>query len=111
MNKLALRYYYTDPLTAAWMAKHHLMSFDLSEDEFRGWATEIQLPVDRYYIHPDCVSMLAPRVGDIVWSIGPVGEPSYGLEIMNEAERENCKDYEVMVRAGIPFMRPEFSWD
>lgn len=78
------RYYYTDPLAAAWMARHHGMNlylgnlengdFDaygprrphmLVEDwEYRNNPNTFLEPVSRVYIHPDSLRLLEPQVGD-----------------------------------------------
>lgn len=64
------RYFYTDPLRPAWMAKHFGMRFDCDEAE-TPWdicaATMCQTltPDDEpYYIHPDSLHLLEPREGD-----------------------------------------------
>lgn len=85
-----MRYLYTDPLAAAWMAKHYGMKFEcdvkvttldltdyppynkpptteychkifLTEDDVLDWRH-----IQKYYIHPDSVRLLAPIGGDLV---------------------------------------------
>lgn len=71
-----MRYYYTDPLKAAWMMKGHNFQFDA----IMGWksifegACDCQLGgelldgwfEEKYYIHPDSHEMLKPQIGDII---------------------------------------------
>lgn len=73
------RYYYADPLAAAWMAKHHEMKFEHlwmfdrspfgCELAFSG-NVNIQAGSDnshvKFYIHPDSLHLLEPRKGDLV---------------------------------------------
>ncbi len=89
------RWYYDDPLAAAWMAKHHGIffqgmstnsnSFRLSRQNYCGWAhyvvpmpglceftieTSILRSVPRFYVAPDCVRLLEPQIGDILQIVG-----------------------------------------
>lgn len=77
-----MRYYYTDPLRAAWMMRELGLKFEgyannypvafchemISEDKMNGRR-------EKYYIHPDCHEMLKPQVDDVVEFDGFV----YGL--------------------------------
>jgi hypothetical protein len=64
------RYFYTDPLAAAWMAKHFGMEF---HDE-AGDAITIEVLLDdaihgeqvRNHVHPDSLPLLQPQAGDVV---------------------------------------------
>ena len=70
------RYFYTDPLAAAWMAKHFGMVFgsgsnkltepgdftDTYENEYGCFPKN---EADRHYIHPDSLHLLEPQVGDL----------------------------------------------
>lgn len=57
------RHFYTDPLAAAWMAKHFGMRFCSSPD---GVFMDVDMPVSlidaghRGYIHPDSLQVLRP---------------------------------------------------
>lgn len=83
----AERYFYTDPLAAAWMAKHFGMQifapvFAAGTGKYSQsrtplpvwcWARKIEQAElakntdgERYYIHPDSLHLLEPRVGDVV---------------------------------------------
>ncbi len=96
-------YYYDDPLAAAWMAKHFLMSFNVPCNAFRGWATEIQLPTDRYYIHPDCVPMLEPQEDDVIqWRSGYV---QLYDQTVSRYEFDNAGG-KIIQRDGKPFFWP-----
>src|SRR4051794_27664391 len=66
------RYFYTDPLAAAWMAKHFGMIFLAGEYECRhnsdlscydSWP-EPDDP-DKFYIYPESLPLLEPQVGDV----------------------------------------------
>jgi hypothetical protein len=70
------RYYYTDSIAAAWMAKHFGMSFThewhnrrLSELSDFFWETSTgdtgtyNTPL---YVHPDSLHLLEPQVGDLL---------------------------------------------
>lgn len=80
-----MRYFYTDPLKAAWMAKHFNIAFmedttlDSTPDDARNVCLDTAYEADcgwgrvengKYYIEPDCYGMLKPQVGDIVtWTL------------------------------------------
>lgn len=66
------RYFYTDPLAAAWMVQHFGMRFDCKEAE-TPWdicaSTMCQTLTDDdepFYIHPESLPLLAPRAGDLI---------------------------------------------
>lgn len=67
------RYYYTDALAAAWMAKHFGMKFYHPDgDEFApvGTSDAVDLFINaehgqRLYIHHDSLALLEPQSGDI----------------------------------------------
>ncbi|MFO0906837.1 MAG: hypothetical protein U0835_00455 [Isosphaeraceae bacterium] len=67
------RYFYTDPLAAAWMGKHFGMVFFTPEDddyqeEVYGWESVAGAfdfdGAERVYVHPDSVLLLEPQDGD-----------------------------------------------
>ena len=80
------RFFYTDPIAAAWMAKHHGMSFEVKQpwDERYPEMSPGTLALERavaefsartnkpfpgmvpYFINPDSVHLLDPTHGDIV---------------------------------------------
>jgi hypothetical protein len=78
------RWYYDDPLAAAWMAKHHAMTFStegiMDDKSATAWMCSVgpvsflgdeatvktSLHERNFYIHPDSLSLLKPQVGDLV---------------------------------------------
>ena len=77
------RYFYTDPLAAAWMTKHFGMKVHADvwqADEYCEsrrpvplwvWARKIEQFAkeecrERFYVSPDSLPLLTPRVGDMV---------------------------------------------
>lgn len=69
MELIQLKYFYTDPLAAAWMAKHHEMDFEgLSwmEEEFCFALHDPENEPSHYYIHPDSLHLLEPQVDDVI---------------------------------------------
>lgn len=117
------RYYYTDPLAAAWMAKHHEMDF-LHEADGKigriehGWGGETLVysvieygEEPPYYIHPDSLHLLEPRVGDVVTD---TGTEFYYVSIDKSCDETpmvinpaHCKNDEIIQRNDIAFMWPE----
>ena len=117
-NQDTTRYYYTDPLAAAWMAKHFGMHFDCDDAE-TPWdicastmcqsLTEDDEP---YYIHPDSVHLLEPMAGDVL-AIPSWPEGKYGfLNVCQQQLDENMKDADltdskIILRKNLPFHWPE----
>lgn len=73
MTKSDMKYFYTDPLAAAWMAKHFWMAFitrdawELFQLEERWrYKTSLALFQGKFYIHPDSVKLLEPQPEDCV---------------------------------------------
>lgn len=75
-----MRYFYTDPLEAAYMAKHYGMRFNrptnmndsgFYTEDFSDWygcgLTEVMYGggFGKFYIHPDSLAILEPQVGDL----------------------------------------------
>lgn len=76
------RYYYTDPIAAAWMVRHH--DLKVTTDVIAGNGKREQKPIplwawgrvienwamsaysERFYISPESESLLEPRIGDLV---------------------------------------------
>ena len=80
------RYFYTDPLAAAWMAKHFGMRFGFYDErsDFREYEVPITGEDDfwradrgRFYIHHHSLPLLEPRPGD--FGMDCVGNPSEGV--------------------------------
>ncbi len=66
-----MRYYYTDKLKAAWMAKEY--GFRLyylnrhNENNYCDWEYIAERLLEtKYYIHEDSIPLLQPQVGDII---------------------------------------------
>ena len=86
------RYFYTDPLAAAWMAKHHGVElFYMEHYSDDSWPTEItylqiisiidrcgedSYELEKLYIKPKSLAILEPQVGDFVRYIDAL--PSQG---------------------------------
>ena len=108
-----MHYFYTDPLAAAWMAKHFGMKMAIPDGK-QGWtlnqliiAFQIDSPI---HIHPDSLPLLEPRDGDINIK---------GLVYMHCSFHNkmswvdlHCGNYceergQTIRRNGLPFMWPE----
>jgi hypothetical protein len=122
-----MKRFYTDPLAAAWMAKHFGMRFCPDEDGIEFNAYEFHLSEKGFegewnmdailYIHPDSLHLLEPQVGD--WGRGPYAGEVIGISesliTIHVPERHNGKshfcqprsEFKVTSRNGSPFMWPE----
>lgn len=122
------RYYYTDPLAAAFMAKHFGVKFSAYPLSPRVDAFNIkpyfdkngdlcfclisqegkhQLFHDKLYIHPDSLHLLEPQVGDLtmykfIEQGGCVITPAWFSEHLRKEQVES-----IIQRNGIAFMWPE----
>jgi hypothetical protein len=114
-----VRYFYTDPLAAAWMAKHFGMKFneglptvEFSSDPVGRNMTAVLVTVDdlfpRFHVHPDSLHLLKPRVGDST-SDGTVDENMGELQVHHiyEYYSEIDGDTRIIQRDGKPFHWPE----
>ncbi len=119
------RWFYPDPLQAAWMAKHFGMRlqnaarFDLEYHHPFGFTaddamTNIGDVLDRLYLHPDSVPLLSPRPGD-VFTDG-LGKPCRCAGVRNDrvmsegvegVEYEWVENVRVIERDGKPFFWPD----
>lgn len=129
-----MRYFYTDPLEAAWMSKRFGMQFNeimgkdgksnLSKSDGGAFAARYIENLDfpegqRYYIHPDSLYLLEPRDDDVgIWNqewSGYAHEGRYTYPVFGKyASREpyTAADYRppmhtIIQRNGIAFMWPE----
>lgn len=111
-----MKYYYTDPLAAAWMAKHFGMAFDIFAqpsgvrvEKEKSTAKYIAMLGDAYrcYIHPDSLHLLEPKVGDLLLDDDPTdgANRTWHLEGMPDAIK--AKWNIIIQRNGIAFMWPE----
>lgn len=68
MTELTNGWYYTDPLAAAWMAKHFGMEFVDLENVFEAIDDFVHVIVEHdgpFEVHPDSLHLLEPQVGDL----------------------------------------------
>ncbi len=102
------RYFYRDPLAAAWMAKHFGMKllaessdegrlvdagarFIDCDDTFRElWQHDFSY-LGKLYVHPDILHLLEPQVGDVV-----IAELHGPVRIANFAEFKGRKTIETV---------------
>lgn len=118
------RYFYTDPLAAAWMAKHFGMRLSLSafdSDEVKLYNGEVKLLCNtlvvcstgfvagladgKFYIHPDSVKLLEPQEGDVCEH--PMLKNYYHIDGEENSRWANDLRMKIIQRNGIAFMWPE----
>lgn len=98
-----MKYYYKDPLAAAWMAKHHGIKFD-NGDSLKSACEVAEMdenPIP-FIIHPDSLHLLEPQKGDLC-SFDFRGDEFYiydGYEFGNLIKK-------IIQRNGIAFHWPE----
>lgn len=111
-----MRYFYTDPLAAAWMAKHFGMKFWNEQHEICVIPLVDAEKDGNIYIHPDSMHLLEPRDNDIVtkvkedgdwYDVGHVYDKQFrdGNPYGDEQAFEG--DERIIQRNGIAFMWPE----
>lgn len=114
-------YFYTDPLAAAWMAKHHglkILGPVIKDGGARGTSNRA-MPVwilarcieaaekgfsaseDRYFIHSDSLPLLEPREGDLLTG------RNRSVFMFYDAKVSPSGTPRVAERKGIPFIWPE----
>lgn len=124
------KYFYTDPLAAAWMAKHFGMKLlsgtDLHglvdagarfidcDDTFRElWQHDFSY-LGNLYIHPDSLPLLESRLGDVLYTRINSGAVSVE-EFLSDERASQTGPYlisrggRIIQRNGIPFFWPEKS--
>lgn len=128
------RYFYSDPLAAAWMVKHHGMTLYIGHlpDDYDAYsAVNWWHAIDderfrrekfhqndiRFYIHPDSLHLLEPQAGDILLVGLSDEEPEYllvkenvvgSLYAVSGSERYYVASTNRFIqRKGIPFIWPE----
>lgn len=127
-SQASFKYFYTDPLAAAWMAKHFGMRFngwqqggivshsyrpgecDLSpEGCFR--APEMLLLGERFYIHFDSMHLLQPQVGDVAsrrhTELGRANRIWFRINSDYQASALRQTGTSIIQRSGWAFMWPE----
>lgn len=104
------RYFYTDPLAAAWMARHFGMrpKEEVGSPIVRQFPAPIELPY-RAYIRPDSLHLLEPIDGDLL--LVKAQHPFY-VSSTNIADLLKCIErdgwiYAILQRNGTAFMWPE----
>ena len=101
-----MRYFYTSPLAAAWMAHH----FGLAFEDRQGRAIpdrEIVLLGSghaRSYVQKDSLRLLLPRIGDIYVSPSAHSPRVYKHSLMDDYLMKNGK---IIYRNNTPFISPE----
>ena len=112
-----MRYFYTDPLAAAWMAKHFGMEFQfkssdggffpLTEDAIIDALRPFKTLKDKAYINPNSLHLLEPQADDVMMQ----GNLPYCVidSSVNSASHEWVRDglARIIQRNGIAFMWPE----
>jgi hypothetical protein len=117
------RWFYTDPLAAAWMAKHFGMRFTCQGNGYdplqgkpfgievlyhfldTGYASNL-LPIR---IHPDSLHLLQPQIGDILnWQTGK-GEPWWEDHSRYIYPRQGTHDVFTAESAARMLAKPELS--
>jgi hypothetical protein len=104
-------YFFTDPLAAVWMVRHHRFKVQAgpfclqpeSIDRFfemlgRGVACE------RYLVHPESIPLLEPKAGDLV------EEGAARVKVKKLTAKDfplTGTSYEVLQRGGRAFIAPE----
>ena len=125
-----MKYFYTDPLAAAWMAKHFGMKFEIEYDtlyfgegDHKGKRINVNplmtLKFNKdafdsktleWVISTDSLHLLEPQVGDLWIATAPDTESEfwYLSHKMMQAEilREMPSNFVCIQRNGIPFMWP-----
>lgn len=126
------RYYYTDPLAAAWMAKQYGMQFEPREkswNKIEHWTSLIaeledchSIEEDRargkYYIHPDSLPLLEPNIGDLViflnarttHIVSDVCSFASGYKTISVQDKDNNfypEELKIIQRNNIAFIWPE----
>lgn len=117
----AKRYYYTDALAAAWMAKHFKMKFELVPHEpncitFCFCEKEIinhqnMETGDKIYIHSDSIQLLDPDTGDVMIGARLLCNEPFIVDLCmkkNPTELEKrLMNGKIIQRNGKPFFWPE----
>lgn len=101
------RYFYTDSLAAAWMAKHFGMRFWNESHEIHVLPLVDGEKEGKWTIQPDSEGILGVRLGDIVSMTKAMDRYAVvNAEELRDAFNETG-DYKIIQRRGIPFFWPE----
>lgn len=105
-----MRYYYTDPLAAAWMAKHFGMVIASSiygDGSFEGFVVKDGAQYGMYYIHQDSLRLLDIKLGDVVRTPNAMQRYKEISIIELRDYLNSTKEYTIIQRNGVPFVWPE----
>ncbi len=109
------RWFYNDPLAAAWMAKHFGMQLTNESPTHDGrkngrpayWRTMLRNAADdisdrptHFCIHPDSLHLLMPVYGDVLMQNG-------SAYVWSKFGGQNVQSATIIQRNGTPFMWPE----
>lgn len=114
------RYFYTDPIAAAWMVRHHDMKVMAEVTTGNGKREQKPIPLwawgrvienwamsayeERFYISPESLPILEPKAGDVV----QFGDDHFGVFIEPEPEyRPNFSGIRIIERNGVAFHWPQ----
>jgi hypothetical protein len=117
----ASRYFYADPLAAAWMRLHFGMLFEQGVSVRFGASPGHGLLVfncrtddappdpERYYIHADSVPLLVPQVGDLLYKETGCHWLEMPYNQVPEAIRKSWEMHSLKIiqRNGKPFHYPQ----
>lgn len=106
-----MRKFYSDPLAVAWMGKHFGMRIVDADGEETDWweclystmGQTVELPDERFHIHPDSLHLLEPRAGDLL-------QGSTGLYFIAPPDIDPAgydKPVKIIQRNGTTFHCPE----
>lgn len=128
------RFFYTDPLAAAWMAKHFEMNIGLLTRPESEWYSEeepicgcVDLPANdlrllieqltddpgedyvagKLYIHPDSLHLLEPRKGDVCQGISGWDDECFVMKGDGDKDHLSKVGAVIIQRNGVSFMWPE----
>lgn len=117
-----MRWFYTDPLAAAWMAKHFGMKFEHHElrqeqhdEDFigrqdysdfffvtMGLHNVLDAGEEKFVVARESLGLLEVAVGDMVLDSDGIN----GIAVLLPLQLEQCRGA-IIERKGIPFMWPE----
>ena len=116
------RYFYTEPLAAAWMAKQFGMRFvdksclPVSADPAMWYMAERHYLAGSLFIHPDSLHLLEPQRGDLIhanissphiMTMAPhCGYVTWGECVDPRTQYYDCK---IIQRNGLSFFWPEWA--